>query len=70
MIYTRVRSYEKGKMVAEWLYRTDNQVVALEKARRDYPEHERCILVAEYVDSSDEHWKEYVDVCRRCGVIY
>jgi len=70
MEYIRITSYYEGKLVAEHLYLTNNQVKAIDWFKKDYPAHVgKCIIVAESIDSDDTKWKEYVTVCHRCGVI-
>lgn len=66
--YTRILSYDKGKLVAEHIYRTDNQSEAIAAFRKEYPEHCGCVVTASgYVPSEN---KEHYEVCCRCGVVH
>ncbi len=69
MKYVRTQSFFQGKLMAEHLYYGDDQVRALEMFRREYPEHDSCIVVASTIDSNDPKWQEYISVCHRCGVV-
>ena len=67
MKFVRVRSYlQSGELAAEQLYLGENQYEALERFRRDYPEHQNCVLVAETVDGDDPKNEEYIRVCIGC----
>jgi hypothetical protein len=48
----------------------NNQVVALEKFREEYPEHENCILIAERYDSEEERHKAHFKACLACGCVH
>lgn len=69
MKYVRVRSYHESKWNGtEQLYLGENQVNALERFKKDYPQYvSTCILVAETIDSDDD--REYFKACQRCGVV-
>ena len=72
MEYIRVKTYYPGTgkwTGCEHLYLVDSQVEALNRFRKDYQEHNKMIAVAETIDSEDAKYKEYVEVCRKCGVI-
>lgn len=72
MKYTRVRSYREhdGSFTGcEHIYARD-QVKALEWFRREYPEHDKCILVAEDYDPEDPKNKEHFEACKRCGCVH
>ena len=69
MKYTRIRSYFNGEFTScEHLYLGDNHVTALERFRREYPEHDKCTVIAETYES-DEH-KEHFAACLRCGCVH
>lgn len=72
MKYVRIRSYrENGEFTTcEHAFGGDNQVKALERFRREYPEHKDCILVAETIDDQDEDWKEWFRIARGCGCVH
>ena len=71
MKYVRIKSYyPDGKFTGcEHLYWGDNQVKALERFRKDYPAHDKCILVAETIEGDDPKNEEFIKVCNRCGCI-
>lgn len=72
MLYVRVKSYyQDGRFTGcEHLYLTDNQCKALERFHAEYPAHNDCICVAEYIDSDDPKQREYFEVCCRCGCVH
>lgn len=72
MKYVRVRSYyQDGKFTTcEHAYGGDNQVKALERFNREFPEHHDCIKVAETIDDKDEEWQEWFRVARNCGCVH
>lgn len=71
MQFVRIRSYLDGKFTGcEHLYLEDNQAKALGRFRSEYPEHEKCILVAEYYDSEKEENKAHFEACWRCGCVH
>ena len=70
MIYTRIKSYRDGELLAEHLYLGDSQVKAIERFRKEYPEHNDCIVVAERYDSEDEKNKEHFRICCQCGCVH
>ena len=48
MMYVRIRSYKEGSFIAEHLYvKTGTQQDAIDRFKREYPEHNGCVLVAE-----------------------
>lgn len=68
MEYVRIRSYYNGKFTGcEHLYMGTNQVTALERFRKEYPEHNKCILIAEAYDSELPENKAHFAACVRCG---
>ena len=72
MKYVRLRSYlPDGTFTnCEHLYFGNDQVKALEWFRREYPEHDHCIVVAESYDSEDPRNAEHFAVCKRCGCVH
>lgn len=70
MKYIRITSHLNGQLLAEHLYLTDSQVKAIERFRREYPEHKDCIVVAEDYDSEDQKNKEHFEICCRCGCVH
>ena len=69
MKYVRVRSYHNDKYTGcDHLYLGNNQAEALERFRKEYPEHDECILIAEYFDS-EEH-KELFTAFLNCGCVH
>ena len=71
MIYVRIKSYLNGKFTGcEHLYLGNNHVNALDKFRKEYPEHDSCILIAESYDSEDERNKEHFQACLNCGCVH
>lgn len=69
MKYVRIQSYFQSKLVAEHLYYGDDHVRAIEAFRKEYPEHDSCIVVASTIEGDSQKWQEYVNVCRRCGLV-
>lgn len=64
----RVKSYLNGKFTgAEQLYLGTDQAKSLARFRAAYPEHDKCILVAEPYESDDN--KEHFAACLRCGCV-
>ena len=72
MKYVRLKSYfPDGNFTGcEHLVLTDSHVKALEWFRKEYPEHNGCIVIAEYYDSEDPKNKEHFEVCKRCGCVH
>lgn len=69
MRYIRVKSYYESKWNGtEHLYLGEDQVKAIERFKKDYPQYVgKCILVAETIDSLDD--PEYFKVCQRCECV-
>lgn len=67
MKYVRIRSYSNDKLVADHAYGGDNQSIAIARFRREYPEHDNCILVADTIDDDDPEYKEWFRAARECG---
>lgn len=72
MKYIRVTSYLPGGGFTgcEHLYLGTSQVKALERFRREYPEHSHCIVIAENYDSDEEKNKSHFAACLRCGCVH
>lgn len=68
MKYVRITSHLDGKLLAEHLYFTDSQVKAIDRFRKEYPEHKDCIVVAENYESDEN--KEHFRVCINCGCVH
>ena len=70
MKYIRIKSYyPSGEFTnCEHLYLGDNQLEAIARFRKAYPEHKDCVVVAEDYDS-EEH-KDHFSVCARCGCVH
>ena len=68
--YIRITSYDAttGKLYAEHLYCTDSQVYAIERFRREYPEHKDCIVVAEDYDETKN--PSHYEACVNCGCVH
>lgn len=71
MEYTRIRTYDP-KNGSKWtglehLYSTNDQAKALERFKRDYPEHKEMIAVAEHYNSEED--PRHYRACLQCGVI-
>ena len=47
MTYIKVNVYSNGKAIFNHLYSGNDQVKALVKFRKEYPEYKDCILIAE-----------------------
>ena len=71
MQYVRVTSYSNGKFTGcEHLYSRSSQADALKKFREEYPEHAKCILIAENYDSEAEENKAHFAACLNCGCVH
>lgn len=71
MQFVRIRSYLDGTFTGcEHLYMGNDQVKALERFRAEYPEHEKCIIVAENYDSEKEENKAHFAACLRCECVH
>lgn len=70
MILTRIRSYrQNGEFTgADHLYLGNDHVKAINRFRKEYPEHDDCIVIAETYDSEQnaDHYK----ACWNCGCIH
>lgn len=64
MTITRVKSYtQDGKYThAEMLFPETRQDIAIDKFKKAYPEHNDCIVVAEYFDSNDPKYSELIEL--------
>ena len=47
MEYVKISVYRNSKRINEYFYKGKDQVKALEKCRKDYPDFNDCILIAE-----------------------
>lgn len=70
MKYVRVRSYLDNKLIADHAYGGDNQSNALSRFRKEYPEHDKCILIAETIDDTDPKYSEWFRVARNCDCVH
>lgn len=71
MKYVRIRSYYNGEFTScEHLYTGTNQVDAIARFRKEYPEHDNCILIAEAYDSEKPENKSHFAACVNCGCVH
>lgn len=73
MMYVRIKSYdEDGSFTScEQLYSNCSTLnEGIQRFRAEYPEHESCLVVAEYYDSEEECNKEHFEVCKACGCVH
>ena len=72
MQYVRLRSYyPDGRFTScEHLYHGRDQVKALLWFKREYPEHNFCVVLAEPYDSDDPKNREHYAACLRCGCVH
>lgn len=70
MEYIRITSFFEDRLCAEHLYFGRDQVKAIERFRKEYPEHKNCVVVAENYNSDDEKNKEHFKACLRCGCVH
>lgn len=71
MKYVRIRSYHNSEFTGcEHLYMGNNQVEALARFCKEYPEHDNCILIAEYFDSEKPENKPIFEAFVRCGCVH
>ena len=72
MEFVRIKTYFTGGKFTgcEHLYLGNSQTKAIEKFRREYPEHNECIVVAEAYNSEDQKNKEHFEACSRCGCVH
>lgn len=68
MKYVRIKSYRGKELLSEHLYCGSNQTKAIVSFRREYPEHNDCIVVAEPYDSGKN--QEHFAICVRCGCVH
>ncbi len=70
--HIRIRSYlPDGTFTScEHLYRGYTQASALARFRQEYPEHNKCILVAEDYDCEDPKNAEHFKACKACGCVH
>lgn len=69
MEFVRITSHLNNRLVCEQLYLAESHVKAIERFRREYPEHANCIVIAENYDSDDPKNKEHYAACVRCGCV-
>ena len=69
MKMTRITSYLNERLVAEHIYLGD-QVRAIRRFRKEYPEHEMCVVVAEDYDPDDTKNKSHYEACVRAGCVH
>lgn len=72
MQYVRLKSYfPDGQFTfCEHLYFGNNHVKALEWFRKEYPEHNKCIVSAETIDVDEPGNKEYFEACKGSGCVH
>ena len=70
MKYVRIQSRLNGVLLADHLYAGDNHVKAIEAFRKEYPEHEKCVITAKTVDDEDPNLREYFSASRHCGTAH
>ena len=70
--HIRIRSYyTNGKFTScEHLYTGYTQIQALERFRKDYPEHDKCIVVAEDYDCNDPKNAEHFKACKMAECVH
>lgn len=68
---TRITSYFKDGTftTCEHLYARD-QAKSIEWFLKDYPEHKKCIIVAEDFDETNPKNKDHFEACKRCGCVH
>ena len=66
----RIRSYyPDGSFTScEHIYLESDQQKALERFRKEYPEHDCCIVVAEDYDPDEN--PEHYRMCKECGCVH
>ena len=70
MKFIRITSHRERELLAEHLYLTDSHVKAIERFRKEYPEHKDCIVIAEDYDSDDPKNEEHFRICMNCGCVH
>lgn len=72
MKYVRIRSYlPNGTFTTcEHAYIGSDQSKALGRFRDEFPEHAKCILMAETIDDEDAEWLEWFKVARAFGCVH
>lgn len=67
--YIRIRTYLNCKFTGcEHIYLTTSQSEALERFRREYPEHNACIAIAADYDPKEN--PSHFEACKRCGCVH
>ena len=72
MEFIRIRTYgADGEFTGcEHLYFGNSQTKAIVRFRREYPEHNDCIVVAEAYNSEEQKNKEHFGACSRSGCVH
>ncbi len=73
MMYVRIKSYdESGAFTGcEHLYSNCSTLNdGIQRFRDEYPEHEQCLIIAEYYDATEECNKEHFEICKACGCVH
>lgn len=72
MKYVRIKSYYKDGTFThcEHAYFGDSHTSAIERFRKEYPEHNDCILEASTIDDTDKRFAEWFRVARECGCVH
>lgn len=66
MKLTRVKAYINGNFSGfEMVYFTENQAEALQRFRKEFPNMQNYILVAETLETEKD--SDFIDLCYRCG---
>ena len=70
MKYVRIKSVLNGKLLADHAYFGNDHCKALERFRREYPEHGECVLIAETIDDDDHKYTEWFKAARNCDCVH
>lgn len=72
MKYVRIKSnFPDGTFTGcEHAYLGDNHTDALARFRKEYPEHNECIVIAQTIDADDPKWFGWIKAARDCGCVH
>lgn len=69
MLYRITSYYPDGRFTTcEHIYLAGDSSAALSRFRREYPEHDACIVLAEEYDPNSN--PEHFAACLRCGCVH
>ena len=72
MMYVRVKCYNEGLFTGcDELYSGCTTMDdGIQKFRKQHPEHENCLVIAEWYDAEEPCNKEHFAMTQACGCVY